>query len=101
MLRNHGFKTAGFSPCGASSFSASTIFRVAAWLLSHFAGFRRVTFYLKQFPSPSLLEKIGFREAEAGANVWLVLPNDEGDLLGEVAREGERGVSPIQTYLDL
>jgi DNA-binding MarR family transcriptional regulator len=73
----------------------------AAWLLSHFAGFRRVTFYLQQIPSPSLLEKIGFHEAEAGANVWLVLPNDKGVFLGEGVREGVRCVSPVQAYLDL
>jgi len=73
----------------------------AAWLLSHFAGFRRVTIYLKQVPSASLLEKIGFREAEAGANVWLVLPNDEGVFLGEESREGVWCVSPLQAYLDL
>jgi DNA-binding MarR family transcriptional regulator len=73
----------------------------AAWLLSHFAGFRRVTFYLKQLPSSSQLEKIGFSEGEAGANVWLVLPNDEGVFLGEEVREGVRCVSPVQAYLDL
>jgi hypothetical protein len=73
----------------------------AAWLLSHFAGFRRVTFYLRQIPSASLLEKMGFREGEAGANVWLVLPNDEGVFLGEEARRGVRCVSPVQAYLDL
>jgi hypothetical protein len=73
----------------------------AAWLLSHFAGFRRVTFYLKQVPSAALLEKIGFREGEAGANAWLVLPNDEGVFLGEEPREGVRCVSPVQAYLDL
>ena len=73
----------------------------AAWLLSHFAGFRRVTFYLREFPSASLLKKIGFREEEAGANVWLVLPNDEGVFLGEEEREGVRCVSPVQACLDL
>lgn len=73
----------------------------AAWLLSHFTGFRRVTFYLKQLPSASLLEKIGFREGESGANVWLVLPNDEGVFLGEEVRQGVRCVSPVQAYLDL
>ena len=72
-----------------------------AWLLSHFAAFRRVMVYLKQAPSASLLEKIGFREGEAGANVWLVLPNDEGVFLGEEPREGVRCVSPVQAYLDL
>ena len=73
----------------------------AAWLFSHFAGFRRVTFYLKEVPSAALLEKIGFHEGEAGANVWLVLPNDEGVFLGEEKREGVRCVSPVQAYLDL
>jgi hypothetical protein len=73
----------------------------AAWLFSHFAAFRRVTFYLQQAPSPSLIGKIGFREEEAGANVWLVVPNDDGVFLGEESREGVRCVSPVQAYLDL
>jgi DNA-binding MarR family transcriptional regulator len=73
----------------------------AAWLLTHFAGFRRLTIYLKAMPSASLLEKIGFREEEAGANVWLILPNDEGVILGDEQREGVRCVSPVQAYLDL
>ena len=73
----------------------------AAWLFSHFAGFRRVTFYLKQAPSPALLEKIGFREEDSGANVWLVLPKDEGVFMGEERREKVRCVSPVQAYLDL
>lgn len=73
----------------------------AAWLLSHFAGFRRVMVYLKGAPPASLLEKLGFREGEEGANVWLVLPKDEGVFLGEKRREGVRCVSPVQVYLDL
>ena len=74
----------------------------AAWLITHFAGFRLVTFYLREQPSVALLEGLSFREeARGGANVWLVVPNDEGVFHGASELEGVRCVHAVQTYLDL
>ena len=73
----------------------------AAWLLNRFAGFRIVTIYLANPPEVELLEQLGFREAEPGANTWLVVPNDEGVFQGASDQDGVRCVHPIQAYLDL
>jgi len=73
----------------------------AAWLLDRFAGFRTTTLYLTDDPSPALLDAISFREEERGANVWLVVPNDEGVFHGTSEVEGIRCVHPVQVYLDL
>lgn len=73
----------------------------AAWLLTQFARFRIVTFYLDRLPGEDLKRKIGLREDPAGANVWLVVPNDEGVFHGASVEEQVRHVHPVQTYLDL
>lgn len=73
----------------------------AAWILNRFAGFRVVTFYLASEPEGALLEHLGFREVESGANTWLVVPNDEGVFQGASDRDGVRCVHPVQAYLDL
>ena len=72
-----------------------------AWLLTHFASFRIVTFYLKSRPSQELLQKIRFKEQDRGGNVWLVVPNDEGVFTGSSEQEGIQVVHPLQVYLDL
>ena len=73
----------------------------SAWSLGHFAGFRIVSLYLRQFPAPDLLAAMSFHEDDRGANVWLITPNDEGVFHGTSAYDGVRCVHPIQTYLDL
>ena len=73
----------------------------AAWLWDRFAGFRTVTLYLEQVPPSDLLAALQFREAAPGANVWLVIPNDEGVFDGASERNGIRCVHPVQAYLDL
>ncbi len=73
----------------------------AAWLLDRFAGFRTTTFYLSNDPSQALLDAISFREEERGANVWLVVPNDDGVFHGASEVAGVRCVHPVQVYLDL
>jgi hypothetical protein len=73
----------------------------AAWLYSHFANFRLATFYLSNAPGNELLNALGFREDEKGANTWLVVPNDEGVFHGLEAKEGIRCVHAAQVYLDL
>jgi hypothetical protein len=72
-----------------------------AWLLTHFASFRIVTFYLESRPSQELLHQMRFKEQDRGGNVWLVVPNDEGVFSGGVEREGIKCVHPVQVYLDL
>ena len=73
----------------------------AAWLLNRFTGFRIVTVYLAEPPTPQLLQSLGFREGEQGSNAWLVVPNDEGVFQGATDRDGVRCVHPVQAYLDL
>jgi hypothetical protein len=73
----------------------------AAWLYTHFAVFRLATIYLSSMPPRSLLRDIEFADEPKGANLWLVLPGDEGVFHGSQVQEGIRCVSPVQTYLDL
>ena len=73
----------------------------AAWLLTRFAGFRLVTMYVAERPAPKVLESLGLREEERGANVWLVVPKDEGVFQGAGDRDGVVCVHPVQAYLDL
>ena len=73
----------------------------AAWLMDRFAAFRTATLYLKDEPAPGTLDFISFREETRGANVWLVVPNDEGVFHGSAMIDGVRCVHPIQVYLDL
>lgn len=73
----------------------------AAWQLTHFASFRIATFFVRSEPTAALKEKLGFREDARGANLWLVVPNDEGVFHGAEERDGLRCVHPVQAYLDL
>jgi len=73
----------------------------AAWTYLRFAAFQIVTFYVAESPEPNLLEALGFREEPSGANVWLVVPNDEGVFMGTQQRAKLPCVSPLQVYLDL
>lgn len=73
----------------------------AAWQLTHFASFRVATFYLDDEPGEALRDKLGFREDSRGANLWLVVPNDDGVFQGAEDRDGVRCVHPVQVYVDL
>jgi hypothetical protein len=73
----------------------------AAWLYDHFANFRIVTFYLEQRPDEEVLKEFNFIEGDQGANIWLVMPNDEGVFQGSREVDGVICVHPIQVYLDL
>lgn len=73
----------------------------AAWLLTKFAGYRLVTIYVRNRPPDGFLEHVGFREEARGANVWLVIPNDEGVFHGAADHDGVSCVHPVQAYLDL
>lgn len=73
----------------------------AASLMTDFAAFRLVTGYSAASPDARLLEQLGFREGQTGANVWFVIPNDEGVFHGASARRALPCVHPVQAYLDL
>jgi hypothetical protein len=73
----------------------------AAWQMTHFASFRIATFFLAESPSKVMREKLGFREDARGANLWLVIPNDDGVFHGAESRGGLRCVHPVQAYVDL
>jgi hypothetical protein len=73
----------------------------AAWLLTRFARFRIATFYVSRQPEEDLKREIGLREDPKGANVWLVVPNDEGVFFETSTREDVRHAHPVQVYLDL
>jgi len=73
----------------------------AAWQFDRFAAFRIATFFLKERLSPARKDKLGFREEARGANVWLVVPNDEGVFLEAAEQDGIVCVHPLQAYLDL
>ena len=73
----------------------------AAWLLTNFAAFRLVTLYVPAMPSRPLLKQVEFSDEPKGANLWLVLPDDEGVFHGSQKHDGIQCVNPVQTYLDL
>lgn len=73
----------------------------AAFLLTRFGGFRLVTAYLKTEPDQAWLNELRFRPEPRGANLWLVIPKDEGVLLGAQLAGGIRCVSGVQASLDL
>jgi hypothetical protein len=73
----------------------------AAWQMTHFAAFRLVTIFLAEPPSSGTLQKLSWREEARGANLWLVVPNDEGVFYGAAEQDGVRCVHPVQAYLDL
>lgn len=73
----------------------------AAALYTGFSAFRLVTFYLNQPPTDDLKHELGFREDPRGANVWLVVPNDEWVFEKPRDKNGIRCAHPLQVYLDL
>lgn len=73
----------------------------AAWLYTRFASFRLATVYLASMPSRALLKELNFSDEPKGANLWFVLPADEGVFHDAQVHEGIRCVSPLQAYLDL
>ncbi len=73
----------------------------AAWLYDHFAMFRLATVYLRTWPTDAQLERLHYRDAPAGPNVWLVLPTDDGVFDGQRVVEGVPCVHPAQVYVDL
>ena len=85
--------------CGEVEHAATGL--AAAWQITHFAAFRIATFFLAEYPSKELREKLGFREDARGASLWLMLPNDAGVFHKAETRDGLRCVHPVQAYVDL
>jgi hypothetical protein len=73
----------------------------AAWLMTHFAAFRTASIYLEAEPTDDFKADLGFREDDRGANLWLIVPDDEGVLQSGKVIEGISCVHPVQAYLDL
>lgn len=74
----------------------------AAWLYTSFAAFRLTTIYLSSLPSRRLLNEIEFSDEPKGANLWFVLPDDDGVFAEKTLMDGGMCcVAPLQTYLDL
>lgn len=72
-----------------------------AWLLSHFAAFRTVACFVAALPPGDVLDDLGFHEEDRGANLWLVLPTDEGVFVGVEEHDGIPCAHPVQVWLDL
>ena len=74
----------------------------AAYLYTQFAAFRLATFYVDHRPPEALLKALGFREEARGANLWLVIPNDQGVFDGaDDISKAAYCVHPVQVYVDL
>lgn len=72
-----------------------------AWLLTQHAMFRIVTVLLRDEARPSLLGDLGVIDEPRGANVWLVVPNDDAVFMGSRLEHGLSCAHPLQVYLDL
>ena len=72
-----------------------------AWLLTGFAAFRIATLYVSSVPSARILKDLGFREDDRGANLWWVVPKDDGVFQGAAEVRGVPCVHPVQVWLDL
>ncbi|MCE9636082.1 MAG: MarR family transcriptional regulator, partial [Planctomycetes bacterium] len=73
----------------------------AAWVQAPFAMFRVATVYLDAPVTDEMIESLGGRRVESGANVWLVSPRDTGVFDGAQDVHGVRCVHAVQTYVDL
>lgn len=73
----------------------------AAWLWTGFTTFRVVTWFVDRMPSRSWLDDIGFHAEDKGANLWWVVPRDEGVFLGMEDVKDVPCVHPVQAWLDL
>ena len=73
----------------------------AAWLHAPFAGYNTATFYVARSPSDEVKSRLKFHEGDLGANIWLVVPNDDGVFHGARPVAGIVCVDPVQVYLDL
>lgn len=73
----------------------------SAWAYAPFASYRTATVYVDQRLNAETMKTLGARESSTGANLWLVVPNDDGVFTGSNVLDTLVCVSPLQTYLDL
>ena len=66
---------------------------------TQFADFRLTTLYLSHTLEDP--EQLDLRPVEKGANVWVVVPRDEGVFFAGESIDGIRCVHPVQVYIDL
>lgn len=97
-VANHLADAAGTSQ-GTRGYAVTGL--AAAWLFEPFASFRTVTVYLKRPPLADDLDALGFVDDPRGANLWLVVPRDEGVFDITTERRGLSVVHPVQAYVDL
>lgn len=74
-----------------------------AWMISPFAQYQTTTCYISQVPNQHLLQELGFRQTNLGANMWFVIPDDEGIWEGvtPLTELAIPTVHPFQVWLDL
>lgn len=73
-----------------------------AWLLDRFASFRLGSFYLDSERTPEeVADLVGARLTDRGANLQLIVPNDQGVFDGVQTVDNVDVVSPVQAYVDL
>jgi hypothetical protein len=73
----------------------------AAWMYTRFASFRTATLFVKDLAATAALSSIGFAASDEGANVWLVVPNDESAFWETRRLDGIPCAHPLQVFLDL
>lgn len=73
----------------------------AAWKYTQYATYRLAAFYLAELPEPGVLDEMEFQPLDAGANVWLVVPNDPSVFWRSRDVGGLECAHPLQVCLDL
>jgi len=73
----------------------------AAWLMTGFAAFRTVTIFVREEIPSEFLERIGFIPESRGANLWLVVPDDDGVFQWTRPKDGVICAHPAQVFVDL
>lgn len=71
-----------------------------AWRLAPMVRYNRTQAYWQGDPA-ELAQGLGLRTAEAGANVQIMAPRDEGVFFNQEEFDGIPVVAPLQLYLDL
>ena len=72
-----------------------------AWLWTHFAAFRVSTFLVDRSLTEVEERDLGIFRDEAGANLWLVVPEDRSVFTGAGVQDFLPCAHPLQIYLDL
>lgn len=87
--------------CGRDLMDYAATGLAAASLAAKVGPFQLATFYVQSPPARAWLDEIEFAEESPEANLWLVVPDDDGVFQGGSAHAGVHCVHPVQIYLDL